>query len=43
LAAAVKVAVGAGVGVTVFFGVALALKMEELDAVLRRLKRRKAA
>jgi putative peptidoglycan lipid II flippase len=43
LAAAVKIGVGAAVGVTVFFGAALALKMEELDAVLRRLKRRKAA
>jgi putative peptidoglycan lipid II flippase len=41
LAAAAKLGVGTVVGVAVFFGVALALKMEELDTVLRRFKRRK--
>jgi putative peptidoglycan lipid II flippase len=41
LAAAVKIGAGIVVGVAVYFGVALTLKMEELDTVLRRLRRRK--
>jgi putative peptidoglycan lipid II flippase len=43
LAAAAKIGIGFIVGVVVFFGAALALKMEELDTVLRRFRRRKAA
>jgi putative peptidoglycan lipid II flippase len=43
LAAAVKIGVGMVLGAGVFFGAALTLKMEELDAVLRRFKRRKVA
>jgi putative peptidoglycan lipid II flippase len=42
-AAAVKIGIGLAVGVTVFFGAALALKMEELETVLRRFRPRKAA
>jgi putative peptidoglycan lipid II flippase len=42
LAAAAKIGVGIVVGTAVFFGAALALKMKELDTVLRRIRRRKA-
>jgi putative peptidoglycan lipid II flippase len=41
LAAAAKIGVGMALGGGVFFCAALALKMEELDTVLRRFKRRK--
>jgi hypothetical protein len=43
LAAAAKIGVGMALGVGVFFCAALALKMEELNTVLRRFKRRKVA
>jgi putative peptidoglycan lipid II flippase len=41
MAAAAMLGVGMVIGVGVFFGVALALKMEELNTVLRRLRRSK--